>query len=1156
MRKPFFQIPTTSYLLGRFLLMVLLLLGASLQELPGRYLTRDDFNVITKEHRQEIQLTKEGKKNIRTKIIFQIVKDEGRKELSTHNIIYNRATTKTKIIKASVTNGKKTIKVSRENIVDNPMIASAHGFDATNMIKIAFPQLKKGSLIEIEYSQTEENTALQDHFSEFVHFGLDSYQEKKFFKITSDQQIYHELNDPWKVVHISSKKNKEGKFVISAELKRPFGKLSSLQALQMDMDKFTFLLLSTDKSVAGLIEKFYSHYEEVINAPLTPTLKKIADKTREKKSLEDKVNYAISQIIEEYNYLGDWRTVQGQLIPKGFKKLEKTKYGDCKDFASALTAILRKSHVKAWVAWANRGSVFLNKDYKTDLILMKGFNHAIVYIKDENGKEFWVDPTNNYANGLKLNDDIAHAESLVLNPEIKKLKKLPSINYEEHQLETEHIYIFENIKKASVQTKVHLSGRYSALLTAAEKKLSGTKIENLVSSLGSIGGEKDFVIFSPYSLKDRVNKKLSFSFKHTAPAATTEEKKEHYFSLPQGKNVFPVFNQKTKNRTGNIFLGLPYIFKRKIVLKGVYFSGKRVPKCNIDTKWLTLKTHIQEHSDSIVYHEKVTLKKFEVKKSDFKSTDYQLLTVDLNRCYRNRHITMTFGSNKDNNNKSQSKKLNKIFSDLPLKNRIEKRYHIAKQVLSNVGKSVDYEYNLDDAYYLLELNINEDPRHENSYLVQESVIRSLGLLSSSNYSSSSLAEAEHLIEKGIQELGPTGKLLLDKSYLFYLKSKGVKGKGKKENYIKQAISLTKRALKAKGLVRDSMFLNSLAGNYSSFGTSEQFLKTIKELREKFYTNDEALLSLELDIANFYLGKKQWKKCIKHYENYLEKVKNNRFSYNNVGICYRNQKEFEKSIESYKKALALARFGAAEHGLLITYIQKGRSLILAKKFKEARLVLHQALALRSHEDAYYYLAVVDFLQENVEEGMINLTKVLERTSKYGERVHLLQNIFKLIQQVGKNKISNLSEKLLKTISTTQERLLVASMIIHNLYHRRIHNTKKIAQMYDLIKEIEIENPDMVQHNDYVKLGLASSYFMVAIMKNDIPLFEKSISLIDGIKDQKKYAKEMNNLKNSINIFNHKTGRKPASLYWKAKRKTHLILQKQFDYRLIDLGFPKP
>ena len=256
--------------------------------LYARYLNKSDFTYITQVHHNKIIVHNDGSHQIKTKLKLKIVKEEARKKLGIYPIIYNAASSKIENLNAFVSNGKNKYKVSKKNIVDVKIAKNSYGFDSSNLIKIALPNLKIGSIIEIEYVKKTTKGILNNHFSMLFPFGIEEYREKSNIEIISDKKIHYDINDPWKVLKVESKKNKEGKHVYSIRQRRPFGNLSALQSLQLMMKKLTFIVVSTDKDWNVAMKDIKLAYEKIINGSLPFTLNKIAKGTLKKVNLKDK----------------------------------------------------------------------------------------------------------------------------------------------------------------------------------------------------------------------------------------------------------------------------------------------------------------------------------------------------------------------------------------------------------------------------------------------------------------------------------------------------------------------------------------------------------------------------------------------------------------------------------------------------------------------------------------------------------------------------------------------------------------------------------------------------------------------------------------------------------------------------------------------------
>ena len=1084
---------------------------------------------ITKEFIQKMRIHKDGRREIHTKIRYEVTSEKALEQLKSYRVPYNREVGKVKIINATVTNGKDILNIEGDNIRDSRVVAKSYGFDAMNMIVMKFPRIKVGSIIDIEYSESSKEPLFKEHFSKFLNFGVGGYDERRRFEIVSDREIYYDLNDPSKVIHIDSKVNKQGQFVFSANLKRPFGKVNALQAIQMDLKKLTFVLLSTDKDWYQVMRNTRIAYDKVINGVLPPTLDRIARNVSMKKSLVDKVNYGITQIIQKYNYLGDWRMIKGQLIPKDFKDLERTRYGDCKDFAAALTAILRRAGVNAHVAWLQRGNMFMRKYYESDLVFLSGFNHAVVYIRDS-GKDFWVDPTQKYVDGFTIGDDIALSEAFVLETKGPGLRKLPPIELKDHRMRIQQTYNFRDIERAESRGRIQLSGRFSANFIGAEKKLNKTEIEKNILALVSIGEKKTFPDVKGIDLKGSSNRELSFSFKYAAEKLTHRRRQQNYIQLPLSFSLQQIVAAKGRDQIVDIFLGQPSIFMRRLEFKGVHFAGKRYLKCDIDSKWISLKRHIEPQSNLIVYHEELKLKLPNISSSDFKSRDYKMLALQLRNCSKRTEIPIALGARKG---KDHLQKMAQLFNNAPAGQRIEKRYQTAKQVFDSRQRSIKSQYNLDDAYQLMVLNIEENPLHQNSYLLLSRILVQKG-------EKNAISFAEEYMDIAMKKIARRPPLLLEKARYGYLSRKDER----------EALKLIAEA-RQKVKKENAGFWSLLAGVYRTIDKRGEFLNTMEEWKAQIVdATDRGHYYWEL--AMFYQEQKEWGKCVQHYEAYLKDITDNALAYANIGACYRKQKYFDKAVASYQNALKIEQLNKAEVGLILSYIGKGHLLLLGKQFKQAKLLFHKALAIHPHEEAYYNLAILDFAATEINRGLSNIEQVLKRTQRYGTRAQLLGNVLELARRVRKGDSIALIEGLLEVSTRTEIKLLLATAIIRDLYEQKTYDRAKVNQTLKLIEEIKGTDANWIKGNDHAKVNLSMAYFQASLMTNNIIWFEQSVKILGQIEDPEKFSHQISPLKEGIEDLDGKVGRKPASLYWKGKRKLHIFLQEKLQYDLIDLG----
>lgn len=133
---------------------------------------------------------------------------------------------------------------------------------------------------------------------------------------------------------------------------------------------------------------FAARYNEILAAALPKAAAAAAQAARDQ-APRQAVAGLMRHINDRYRYLGDWRGTERGQIPFSLQEIESHGYGDCKDLAILLTAMLRGAGIKAEPALVARGTV------APELLLpgLSAPNHAIVRA-EVNGETWWLDPTN------------------------------------------------------------------------------------------------------------------------------------------------------------------------------------------------------------------------------------------------------------------------------------------------------------------------------------------------------------------------------------------------------------------------------------------------------------------------------------------------------------------------------------------------------------------------------------------------------------------------------------------------------------------------------------------------------------------------------------------------------------------------------------------
>ncbi len=116
------------------------------------------------------------------------------------------------------------------------------------------------------------------------------------------------------------------------------------------------------------------------------------------------------------------------LIPQFPGETLKRKYGDCKDKATLLIAMLRAAGIPANLALLSAGP---GEDTNPELPGMGGFDHAIVYVPaTSTSPELWIDATAQHSRVGELPDGDYGRLALIADENTTALKKIPELTAE------------------------------------------------------------------------------------------------------------------------------------------------------------------------------------------------------------------------------------------------------------------------------------------------------------------------------------------------------------------------------------------------------------------------------------------------------------------------------------------------------------------------------------------------------------------------------------------------------------------------------------------------------------------------------------------------------------------------------------------------------
>lgn len=605
----------------------LILFPLSSTQVYARWAEIKEANVECVKENTTYKVKKDGTWTWESEIQLKILTEAGRQALSTQSYTYDATNFTVEILEAKINSDGQEIIVPKQKIEDKPLASDPTGLRKNHQILIPFERVTVGSIVHIKVKQTCFKTQFDKHFSLSLTFGQSDVLRNSEIVIESELPLFSKIHDPRNSLSIIEK-NDGSKYVMKINLKKPI-----FETLVGESDNsygepalYTTVSFSTEKSYERLGKLAANLYHPIMTAPLPKELesiRKIASRIGDEIECIDRV---VTHLIEKITYLGSWDTLEGHITPRSLEAIINSGYGDCKEYATCLAAILNRLGYQAKIALINRGDVYLEEDALPNL---RQFNHAIVKVVGPSGKTYWVDPTNDVTMADGIFPDIADRPVEVLDPENPTYERTPPIDA--HHALTTH----EQTIALSDDGYVHTEGSYACKGEAA--KLLTEFLNKHTHSL-----VEEHLINSICRSDDPINPKINLgkvTSRQVKPLkATFSYGANHIMIHTNYGDAFPLENNwhepyigTSQKNEGALSIGHPNTIVKKIVFKNV--SAKDLDRLafSIQSPWLNAKRELAVTKEGVVVTETVQKLKSIISAKDLKSKEYSELKNTLRK---------------------------------------------------------------------------------------------------------------------------------------------------------------------------------------------------------------------------------------------------------------------------------------------------------------------------------------------------------------------------------------------------------------------------------------------------------------------------------------------------------------------------------------------
>lgn len=293
--------------------------------------------------------------------------------------------------------------------------ASLDIFSDNRVIRAPLPAIAVGSVVEQLITYKSKETLYDAASSDVFFFG--GYQPVHRARLVVDAPLTIALQFVNQAKIEPRKEEKDGRQRIIYE-GGPFAPKENFEwDLPFDVSPLPWIGVSNAKSWQDLAKRYADIVEkQIANAALEKQMREAIGNATDRREV---VTKALAWIQKHVRYAGV-EVGESSVVPRTPQTVLANRYGDCKDKATLLVALLRQANIKARVALLRAGEDF---DVPRDLPGLGMFNHAIVVV--EGGEPLWVDPTDEYSRAGELPPMDQGRLALIASPDTTSLTATP-----------------------------------------------------------------------------------------------------------------------------------------------------------------------------------------------------------------------------------------------------------------------------------------------------------------------------------------------------------------------------------------------------------------------------------------------------------------------------------------------------------------------------------------------------------------------------------------------------------------------------------------------------------------------------------------------------------------------------------------------------------
>lgn len=529
---------------------------------------------------------------------YTILKPGGREMLSRIDFDYAEDDRFEVISAQTIQPGGKPVSLSAQHIDTRTAPGSEHGFTRDKQTSLAFPNLRVGTQISYTVRKYQPAQALISQFHYILMFDAGPIRSDHFkarFTAETPIQWRSEYFEGFTVTPSADGKALE--IVRKAPVYRNYINEPADSAYRRQ----AHIEVGSSLDRQAYFGELAQRYKQILEAALPPDSAATVARVRDLPPTE-RVAALMQHINDHYRYLDDWRATGRGYIPFDLKDIEAHGYGDCKDLAVLLSAMLNASGIKAETAWVSRG-------YRVNALLIPGPNapnHVIVRAEVD-GQVWWLDPTNPVFAPGQIMPDIQDRWALVNNAQGQVREDHIPMERPETSLRMDKQVYYDKHGHGATQATITFSRLPLMQLSVADREQGTTATDedicanfgNGVSDCRITREPTEFVVHDGYSVSARMNdqralEKLGNDYVYTDPSL--QDRWESYI------------NYRRQGQQTDLYLGNPETYDYTYTLTGAKME-KAIPGCAVRSPWYDLDLDGKLEDGTLRYHYRLSQKK-------------------------------------------------------------------------------------------------------------------------------------------------------------------------------------------------------------------------------------------------------------------------------------------------------------------------------------------------------------------------------------------------------------------------------------------------------------------------------------------------------------------------------------------------------------------